>query len=498
MTQGRQRGEATTTVAIIGGGVSGAATALALRRLRADIDITVIEPRETVGRGLAYSTTDPSHRINVPAPRMEIHPDDPTNFAQWLDRHGVVQADPQALLPDGRLFPSRHAFGGYLSDRFAHAAVAHWRTRASAIDHSGGRCRVVCADGRTLAADVVVLAICHPPPTVPAALAPFAGTSWLVADPWAPQAFDAIANDERLLIVGTGLTMADIVATLDRRGHRGPLVAISRRGQRSQPHTAHPADPFGDFLSPPPTGALALLRRVRATLAQANATGLSWHPVLDQVRLQGQAIWQALSEAERQRLLRHLRPFWDTHRFRVAPQVHAVLERRLDDGTLGIRAATVQRVADRGDRLDVVLRPRRGHAEPLTVDRIVLATGPAHGGLFRDDALLRQMRQQGLARPDVYGLGVAVDGDSRVIDAHGVAQSHLLVAGPLARGTFGELMGVPDVVRHARRVAEMIAHLPALPRHKHERPADTRQANAPAPVARRRASPAGKAGTEHP
>ncbi|MCS5881621.1 hypothetical protein LNP17_24850 [Klebsiella variicola subsp. variicola] len=45
---------------------------------------------------------------------------------------------------------------------------------------------------------------------------------------------------------------------------------------------------------------------------------LSWQVVLDAVRQQGQRIWQALSVADRQRFLRHLRHYWDVHRYRVA------------------------------------------------------------------------------------------------------------------------------------------------------------------------------------
>jgi len=452
------------TVAIIGGGVSGATTALVLNRLAPDaFHIVVIEPRDTIGRGLAYSSTDPAHRINVPASRMETHPDDPEHFVRWLTANDIARTDPQALLPDGRLFPSRHAYGSYVSSQLsAIAGLVHRRTRATAVRRVDGRYHVACADGGTVVADTVVLAICHPPPTIPAALTPLAGTPRLVADPWAAGAFDTIAPDERLLIVGTGLTMADIVATLERRGHRGALTAISRRGQRSKPHTTQPAEPYGDFLSPPPATALALLQRIRATLARAAAEGLSWHPVLDQVRLQGSDIWRSLPVNERQRLQRHLRPFWDTHRFRLAPQVHDVLERRLRDGGLAIEAASLRGVIDKGDHLDISLQPRHGGARQLLpVDRIVLATGPAHGSLFRDDALLRQMLQDGLARPDIYGLGIAVDDDSRALDADGATQPRVLVAGPLARGTFGELMGVPDVVQQTRRVAEMAMHVPA-------------------------------------
>ncbi|VUS35803.1 hypothetical protein SB6419_02492 [Klebsiella spallanzanii] len=60
-------------VVIIGGGFSGAAVAIHLLRLvPAGGRVTLLEPRETPGAGVAYSTTEPSHRINVPAARMQL------------------------------------------------------------------------------------------------------------------------------------------------------------------------------------------------------------------------------------------------------------------------------------------------------------------------------------------------------------------------------------------------------------------------------------------
>ncbi|TIM15921.1 MAG: hydroxyacylglutathione hydrolase, partial [Mesorhizobium sp.] len=63
--------------------------------------------------------------------------------------------------------------------------------------------------------------------------------------------------------------------------------------------------------------------------------------MLDAVRRQGQIIWQALPLAEQRRVVRHLRALWDVHRFRIAPQIAAVLDRRVAEGTLAYRAASI-------------------------------------------------------------------------------------------------------------------------------------------------------------
>ena len=47
--------------------------------------------------------------------------------------------------------------------------------------------------------------------------------------------------------------------------------------------------------------------------------------------------------------------------------------------------------------------------------------------------------------------------DGRAIDAEGRRDPILFIAGPLARGTFGELMGLPAVSVYARFIAGQIA-----------------------------------------
>lgn len=448
-------------VAIIGGGFSGAAVAWHLLAIRPDIErLVIVEPRAELGRGLAYSASDPCHRTNVPSTRMSLVPDQPNHFIDWLERTGCLAGDPSAFMPDGRIFPARAVFGDYVRDTLATLGprLVHVQAQAEAIEASRQGYDIACSDGSFIHAERVVLAVAHGAPCPPSLLdRAFTGQPRYIRDPWNVETLAAIRPHDRVLIVGTGLTMADIVASLDRLGHRGEIVAVSRRGLRSRGHPAVQHDPYGDFATTPARTASALVRRIRETLAAAASEGKTWQCVFDQIRLQGRAIWAALPLKERTRLLRHLRPFWDVHRFRIAPQIEQGLERRLADGRLHMRAASLSDARAEGETLRVALRSRRcGEACWEDFDAVVVATGPAHGRVFLDNPVLATLEAAGLARADALRLGIDVTLDGHAIGTDGFPRTDLFVAGPLARGTIGELMGLPDVTNYAVHIAHEV------------------------------------------
>jgi uncharacterized NAD(P)/FAD-binding protein YdhS len=449
-------------VAIVGGGVTGAAVALhlAMARRPPGLAISVIEPRPSLGSGLAYASEEPSHRVNVPALRMSLMPGDAGHFERWLLASGELERDVEATWQNGDAYPRRGVFGRYVAEQLephvAGGLVRHVQDKAISIraNPQGSGWTIETTKGPPIRADIVVLAVTHPAPAVPAAIAPLVGQDGFIADPYEPDALSVIRPDASVLIVGSGLTSADMVAELDRRGHRGVIVSVSRNGLLSRGHPAVRGEPFGDFASAPATTALGLLRNIRATLAAAAASNITWHSVFDRLRAQASAIWSALPPDERTKLVRQLRVFWDVHRFRMAPQVAAVLERREQAGTFLNFAARLIGSRMYDGRFEVEFR-RRGRAEPETMlfDGAINATGPAHRAASNLNAALRTLADAGLVQPDRYGLGIQTSAESRAVCSDGSAVSTLFVAGPLARGTFGELMGLPEVASHAKLVA---------------------------------------------
>ena len=231
------------TVAIVGGGFSGAAVAYHLARANVPASLIVFEPRARIGAGLAYGGDDPVYRVNVPATRMSLEPSDDTHFARWLASSGVLAQDPGAL-SGVDAFPRRQDFGRYVDQALrpflAEGRVRHVREAVVSLRLASDGWLVRTTRGRETFADLVVIATTHPGPALPHELRGLSDDPRLVPDPLADGALDPVAESERVLVVGSGLTAADIIAALDARGHRGRIVMISRRGLRSLGHAPRP------------------------------------------------------------------------------------------------------------------------------------------------------------------------------------------------------------------------------------------------------------------
>ncbi len=427
------------------------------------VSIFVFEPRGHLGAGLAYDTADPAHRVNVPAARMSLIPEAPDDFVHWLSRKGEPADDPDALAADGHLYPRRSVFGRYVGDFIApyleSRHVHHCRERVVAVERIGSQWRIRTDGGTEVLADIAAIATTHPAPCAPGSVArALAGHPRFIADSTVPGALSVIGDNDRVLVIGNGLTAADVIASLRRRGHAGAITALSRRGLRSRGHATAAQEPSGDFTSDPSRTALSLLKRVRLAIGEAGEGGLSWHAVFDALRTQGGCIWRALPIEERRRLVRHLRPYWDAHRFRVAPQIDSVITQGLERGDIRVLGGSLMAIAQVGPTITAQVRQRHtGTREDLAFDACIVTTGPAHKGILASQPWLADLAISGHLHADAVGLGLACDDRSRAMDRRGEGDDTLFIAGPLARGTFGELMGLPQVNDHAIFVAEEVA-----------------------------------------
>ena len=454
-------------IAIIGGGFTGATVArlLAERSYRHVDEITVFEPREGLGSGLAYDVGDPDLRLNVAAHRMRAVPGAPSAFLDWLQASGALSVDPQAIAAEG-IYARRRDFGRFMREQMAafldDDAIRHVRERVVSVRRRRDRWHVTGASGTSVTADILILATGHPPASIPEALGRTPHV-WdrVIADVWRTDAFDRVNTGETVLVVGSGLTALDAVARLSARRHRGKILLLSRSGLLPRPHASGDFSPYGDFLAEPPATARILLRKVRSTIADAQDKGIPWQSVFDALRQQAQSLWHALPPAEKRKLLRRLRRWYDVHRFRMPPQVSQLLRSETVSARVGAKAGNIRAVRRQGERLAVTVAAGTDAGVVDFYDRIILATGPDFRRYCEHQRWLHDLDRDGVLRSDPLGLGLACDTAGRALAADGCPSMSLFVAGPPARAAFGELTGVPEIAAQASKLVDGILRMRA-------------------------------------
>lgn len=462
-------------VAMVGGGFTGASTAVQLVRASAvPLAITVVEPRERIGPGLAYSATDPDHRLNGPTWSHSIVPDDVGHFTRWCEANSIFVRDPEALAADGNAFVRRADYGDYLSDTLrAHeqwpatgSTIAHLRDRAVAAFASRDAMTIRTADGRTLESDMLVVATGNPLPRLQAPLArSLADHPSVIEDPLQPGRLAQVDPRARVLVLGSGLTALDIASTLVRAGHRGDVVVVSRRGlrPRPQPPAAAPAGieatdaaaqaPLerimgavpGFLLHDVPPTLRGWVRALRSRIREVEARGESWHKGFDELRDVVWRAWPLLPAAEQRRFLRTMRTWYDVHRFRAPPQNDALVRDAEARGRVAFRSARVRAVepvaGSRALRVRFAGRSAAGERTE-TFDALVNCTGLDAVTGLRANPFLASLVDDGCLRVDDAGIGFAVDANCCAIGADARARAALRVLGPPTAGTFGDPLGV--------------------------------------------------------
>ena len=430
-------------VAIIGGGFSGTITAAQLARR--GIRSVLIDGSGRAGKGVAYSTTEPAHLLNVRAEGMSAWADEPDHFARRFESEGG----------DRRGFAQRRLFGRYLGEILDEAVASGNvevvpRQRIEG-DARGRQLAIALDDGESLQAGALVLAVGNQEPE---GAQRFRGSR--------RQRSSAIRGERRhrrrsrtlaasgasALLVGTGLTMVDLVLSLDSAGHQGRIVALSRRGQIPRSHA--------DF-EPAPVE--------QDEVPHGDLRGL-WRWLR---RRAGEVGWRAAVDS--------LRPY--SHPLVAGPQRRAAAPLSAPRAALVGRPSPPHRAGGRADRRPAGRRGSarsRGRADRLgsrlrwrpgsrRIAGAARARRAASGSLAPSTAPDRCIRSHGpgtrcsaacsmaaTPAPTSSASALKVDDRSRVAGGE-----HLWALGPLTKGRYWEIIAVPDIREQAAAVADDIA-----------------------------------------
>ena len=454
------------TIAIIGAGFSGAATAVNLLRMGGaqPLRVVLINRSGAMARGLAYGTSSRDHVLNVPAGNMSALADDPDDFLRYC-RWADPATTPASFVP-------RRLYGSYLEallDAAEHAAaesvtLERWAGEVSAIEvaPAGQSAAVRLEDGRELQADRVVLAFGHFAPGKPAIRQPaFYADRHYVGDPWSAAALQRIDPTEPVLLIGSGLTAVDVALSLARQRHAGPIWLMSRRGLLPKAHREQravlPPREAQRLFDAMGSTARSQLRALRRAVLEHEARGHDWRDVVAALRPFTPRLWARLPTRERQRFVRRLQPFWDVLRHRCAPEVHARFMALIESGQVRLLAGRLRDCTVTEGGVELAWAPRGSALEQtLRVGAVINCSGPDTDLGRAANPLIRQLLERGLMDADELRIGVKVDADGALIARDGAASPVLRYVGPLLRARDWEATAVPELRLHARAMAERL------------------------------------------
>lgn len=451
-------------IVIIGGGFSGTLTAINLARLSSvPLHVFIINGTRIPCRGIAYSTKNGSHLLNVVARNMSALADQPNHFVEWLGTRSEYIDLPLPVLREK--FIPRRVYGDYLQNVFqwysgtldAEKMRLEWvHDEALDVLTEGQQAKVILKDGPAITADKVILAVGNQAP------APFrlrgldVHNSHYIGNPWMGWEEKLPSKDQDLLLIGTGLTMVDTFLSLQDLGWQGRLVAVSRHGLLPLSH-------FKGFDYPEllddKTAALNL-RQIFSIFTNhyraAQARNLNPAILVDKLRPFTQRIWQNFSLFEKRQFNRHFRTRWNVMRHRIAPEIHRQLREAITHRRLEVVPGRLSECRNAGPLLKITVETH-GAKRSFEVGSVINCTGPQESYFPAESILLNNLVSRGTVQVDEMNMGIKIAPNFSVLNHEGRNSQTLFALGSLLRGTLWETTAVPELRSQAFRVAENIA-----------------------------------------
>ena len=431
--------------------------AVQLWRRIPNLPVAVIEKGPAPGRGLAYGTRHYCHLLNVPGRQHERAPGR-TGSLPALGKNEL-----RALRASYEFLPQRvygQYIGSLVDEIIRHDAAGNFewiQGEVASLVRDRSRVQVELKDGRTLVTHALVLAAGnHPPANLNIPGLPKNARRY-VRSPWSEEALRDLPKNANVLLVGSGLTSVDVAVALKSEGFAGHIHFLSRHGLMPQTHRKSEKWPqFWNEHSSRTTRDLVRLVREQARTATEN--GSDWRAVIDALRPVTQKIWQSLPLNERRRFLRHVRSYWEIHRHRIAGEIGETIGSLTRDGQASLFAGRVTSYRENSEYAEVCVSDRQtGSERVLRVDRVINCTGPEANYRRVEDPLIKNLLEQGLAKPDPLSLGLEVDSKGALIDSEGNASPSLYAIGPARKGLLWETTAVPELRNQASELAENLA-----------------------------------------
>lgn len=434
-------------LAIVGGGASGAFVAIhCLRQARQPLRILWFDRDNLFCKGLAYSTTEDVHLLNVRASNMSVFTDVPGHFTDWLQAGNYPYR--------GSDFVPRRIYGLYVSHTFE--TLKQQNPLVDIVQIAEEVTSVIRHDNiftiratESHEASRVVLAIGNFLPGHPRSQTNhFTASPYYFQNAFSPGVLqDAVLTKSHITIIGAGLTMIDMVLALAQRNYSGRLSILSPHGYLPQAHVQQATAPVGYIDAGKDYDLLAVFALVKQELKKAKREGRDPYGVIDALRPHVQRLWLRFSTDDQRRFLRHLRHKWGVARHRAPSESMAVINRAIRAGALSVlkgRIYQIEMTATEGFR--VLYKNAAGLDASLETEVILNCTGPEPDFSKSGSVLVNQLMQSGLieGHPLSYGLKAPENGE---------LSEGFYTLGPPLKGVLWESTAVPEIRLQAAMLA---------------------------------------------
>tara|TARA_R110002110_G_scaffold119309_2_gene293770 strand:+ start:57607 stop:58980 length:1374 start_codon:yes stop_codon:yes gene_type:complete len=444
-------------VIIIGGGFSGAITAInLLNRAEQNINIGLINHNAPLSKGIAYSTEEPYHLLNVPAGKMSAFPDKPNDFIHWLAQHPDFKNNDDL----SGIFVPRKVYGEYIQFLLSaqiessHSKLEVIKDEAIEIQGNANSSYSIQLKSQPvpLESKHIVLALGN---ALPYNLLQKYGfnenTTDYISNPWDFNKIKNIPQHKDIFIIGSGLTTVDLLLTLKHNKHQGKINILSRHGLLPKAHEPYePVTIAHDIKSF--SSCLASLSYMKSQLKK----NTSWRAVIDSIRPVTQDIWLHWSTKEKARFLKHLRAYWDVHRHRIAPQIMQSIQELIKANQVNVKAGNITGASliDSQFKISYIAK-HNNEPKQVSADYVINATGPNYIS-YLNHPLVKSLVEQNLTGWDEFKLGFNTNKNSLLMNDQSEMAKNLYAIGPLTKSTFWEIIAVPDIRGQAAAVTHSI------------------------------------------
>ncbi len=448
---------------IVGGGAAGLILlANTFEKATSPLSIALINTGYPTGKGIAYSTKNSNHLLNVRVSRMSAFASDTNHFTNWiLSKREYSEYHHENL---GERFVARKIYGEYLEDLYQSLLKSENKNirfdliidEVIDIKKTDNEFDIKLKNHESIDGKKVVLCTGNQPPISLPGISNLKSSNKVFINPWDERAVENINPDQPVFIVGAGLTMVDTVISIIDQGFKNKIIVVSKHGaipmahpvtRVSVPHPEKaPASDIHEIYS-------ELKSKIRSAIDHTE-----WHePVLEAVRPFTQKIWQELPIEQKNRFLRHINHRWAKLRHRLPHEVHDFIQLLIDSNQIELYAGKLEDVQDNGTDLTIRFFDKLTESSStIKAQRIINCIGPEGDFHKVENPLLKNMLASGMIAKDPLSLGFNATGNGEIINKDGEIVPNLFTIGSGLRGILWESTAIPEIRVQAHEMANKV------------------------------------------